>query len=693
MTNEPLELLAPAGSPEVLDAALASGATAVYFGLQKLNARRGATNFTAENLPDIVKKIHGAKAKAYLTLNIQLTNRELGLAFRTLQCASDTGVDAVLVTDPAFLAVRSYFPRLAFHFSTQAAIACSAGVRAAKSLDIQRVVLARECSREEIAAACRQGLEIEIFIQGAHCFSCSGRCLMSSWGGGRSGNRGACTSPCRVRWTNQQGVSANPLSMHDMSLLGDLAAVAETGVCSLKIEGRLKSAQWVSMAVSLYRRALDGAASPEELSAQSQALGNYTGRKLTDGYFQGQCSGLTGDDQGRTAQSCSGTAGTPEPVQDAGYLITVSKDDREAMIWEICHQGTSDSLRIPRQRIANPKRAVSIREILAAIPECFPKKDAENLTVTCQNDEIQDELLPKSCRNTILDFIATYLRNADKKDDGEVRNVTLPAGVREILEHVSRARCANNPLPLIGKATHVRMTLEQFLKPGFYSSSLPKILSVSPKSAAAAGQARRVIVENAQDIAAVALPDVIYEEDIPVLQDFLKRLPAGLAVEINGWDGWQLAKDAGHPMIGGAGLAVLNSLAASFLYSHGCEVVSVSPEIDREQLEELAKHAEVPLAITIYSHPQLMVTRAELPAGFSPEDRACFADARDIRVQAVRIGNMTQLRAVDPMDWRDIRNNIVHAARYIVDLCGSPVVPTETPSRNPNHFNYDRRLR
>ncbi len=132
------ELLAPAGGPDELAAALAAGADAVYFGLKKLNARTGAKNFPPEALQTVVQSIHDAHAKAYLTLNVDLAQRELGLAARTLALAEQAGVDAVLVRDPAILAFIPAFPKLAFHFSTQAAVTTSAGVEAAPSISARR---------------------------------------------------------------------------------------------------------------------------------------------------------------------------------------------------------------------------------------------------------------------------------------------------------------------------------------------------------------------------------------------------------------------------------------------------------------------------------------------------------------------------------------------------------------------------
>ena len=218
-----LELLAPAGDFAALEAALEAGAGAVYFGLKNLNARRGAENFDQEEFVRAVQAAHARGARAYLTLNIDLTERDLGQAARILELARQAGADAVLVRDPALLALRRGWEGEApaeFHFSTQTCMANSADVAAAGELGARRVVLAREMTLAEIAAASAvPGVQTEVFAQGALCFCVSGRCLLSSWGGGRSGNRGTCTSPCRVPWEVEGQPAGTPLSMRDLSAI------------------------------------------------------------------------------------------------------------------------------------------------------------------------------------------------------------------------------------------------------------------------------------------------------------------------------------------------------------------------------------------------------------------------------------------------------------------------------------------
>ena len=203
-----MELLAPAGSPEALTAAVQAGADAVYLGFGPLNARRNAKNFTREELEAGVAYCHLRGVKVYLTLNTLLTNRELPLAAETGAWASDLGIDAVLVQDLGVARLlRRTCPDLPLHASTQMTVHSLDGVRACADLGMTRVVLSRELSADAIADLCaRSPVELEVFGHGALCMCYSGQCFLSAVLGGRSGNRGLCAQPCRLafRWPGEK---------------------------------------------------------------------------------------------------------------------------------------------------------------------------------------------------------------------------------------------------------------------------------------------------------------------------------------------------------------------------------------------------------------------------------------------------------------------------------------------------------
>ncbi len=256
MPAHDLELLAPAGSMDALKAAIANGADAVYLGAAAFGARSTA-GFDESSLKDALRLSHLYRKKIYVTVNILIKERELDDVRRTLSLLSCLGADAVLLQDLGLVKIcREEYPELPIHASTQMALHNASGVRLLQSLGAKRVVLARECGLSEIRLAAQTGMEIEAFCHGALCVSCSGQCLFSSMIGGRSGNRGRCAQPCRLPYT-YQGVTGAWLFPRDLCARDELQAMADAGVYSFKIEGRLKRPEYVAVVTRAYRNALD----------------------------------------------------------------------------------------------------------------------------------------------------------------------------------------------------------------------------------------------------------------------------------------------------------------------------------------------------------------------------------------------------------------------------------------------------
>ena len=281
------ELLAPAGSPEALMAAVQAGADAVYLGLGPFNARRNAKNFTPETLPDQVAYCHQRGAKVYLTLNTLVTDRELPQAAETAAQAARAGVDAILVQDLGVARLlRETCPDVALHASTQMTVHDLDGVKACADLGMTRVVLSRELSASAIRRICEQSpVEVEVFAHGALCMCYSGQCWLSAVLGGRSGNRGLCAQPCRLafRWPGDKGES-RPLSLKDLSLVRQLRELEEMGVACLKLEGRMKRPEYVWVVTSVYAAALREGREPtaEEVRRLEAA---FSRQGFTQGYY------------------------------------------------------------------------------------------------------------------------------------------------------------------------------------------------------------------------------------------------------------------------------------------------------------------------------------------------------------------------------------------------------------------------
>ena len=282
-----LELLAPAGSMESVQAAVQNGASAVYLGYGDFNARRNAKNFTREEAAAAVSYCHLRDTKVHLTLNTLLTDRELPRAAQVAAEISEMGVDAVIVQDLGVARMlRQVAPDVHLHASTQMTVHSLDGVKECADLGMTRAVLSRELSRDQIAYICQNSpIEIEVFGHGALCMCYSGQCYLSSMIGGRSGNRGLCAQPCRLPFAAPGG-TGHDLSLKDLSFVREIGQLKQAGVCSAKIEGRMKRPEYVAAAVSACRRAADGEEVPQALLDQLEAVFSRSG--FTQGYLTGE---------------------------------------------------------------------------------------------------------------------------------------------------------------------------------------------------------------------------------------------------------------------------------------------------------------------------------------------------------------------------------------------------------------------
>lgn len=256
---EKVELLAPAGGMDNLIAAIDAGADAIYIGGTSFGARKQANNPELEELLWGIDYVHLFGKKIYLTVNTLIKEKERREVIDFLRPYYERGIDGVIVQDIGILKeISCYYPDLPLHASTQMSIVDSPGVRLLEELGVERVVPARELSLQEIREIRkRSNIELECFIHGAMCYSYSGQCLFSSILGGRSGNRGLCAQPCRLPFSVNGGKQQDIMSLKDLNTLALLPELIEAGISSFKIEGRMKSPQYVSSVVSIYRKYID----------------------------------------------------------------------------------------------------------------------------------------------------------------------------------------------------------------------------------------------------------------------------------------------------------------------------------------------------------------------------------------------------------------------------------------------------
>ena len=302
-----LELLAPAGDLECLETALHFGADAVYLGGPFLQLRSDAVGLQMEGLARAAETAHRAGAKLYVTVNAFAKHAELAALPDYARALRDLGADGVIAADLGVIAtLRQAAPELPVHVSTQASCCNYAAARVYRDLGVTRVVLAREMTLSEIAAlheALPEGPELEAFVHGAMCMAYSGRCMLSAYMTGRSGNRGACTQPCRWHYTlmeesrpgeyfpvfeDDRGMTI--LSSRDLCAVGFLDQLAAAGVTSFKIEGRMKTPYYVGTVTNVYRRALDALLAGErpDVDALMAELGCVSHRDFSRGFYFGE---------------------------------------------------------------------------------------------------------------------------------------------------------------------------------------------------------------------------------------------------------------------------------------------------------------------------------------------------------------------------------------------------------------------
>lgn len=296
-----MELLAPAGGYDQLQAAVNFGADAVYLAADKFGMRARAANFSLEDLPEAVNVAHDKGVKVHVTVNVMIMQDALDELPEFLASIDASGADALIIGDMgAFALARQYAPSCELHVSTQASVSNSEAAKIWHSLGAKRIVCAREMTLADIAKMRKEipdGLEIETFVHGAQCMAVSGRCLLSSYLTGRSGNQGHCTQPCRWSYTveeekragvhfpiEEDGGNTYIMNAKDLCMIDHLQELADAGVDSIKIEGRNKKAFYVANVVNAYRFALDGG----DIEAAKAELDCISHRPYSTGFYFGE---------------------------------------------------------------------------------------------------------------------------------------------------------------------------------------------------------------------------------------------------------------------------------------------------------------------------------------------------------------------------------------------------------------------
>ncbi len=292
MTRDQFELLAPGGDLDSIKAAIAAGADAIYCGLDRFNARNRATNLTLDNLNGVLTLAHQHNCKIFLTLNVLILESEIPAIVRLLSQLNTTAIDGVIVQDLGLAYIlTNHFPDLDVHASTQLNTHNEGQILFLNQLTASRVNLSRELNINEIKHLAQFGREhdvmMEVFVHGSYCIGFSGICYISSARNGASGNRGRCSQPCREQYETTKTGNSYPLNIKDNSAFGDLEALADAGVYSLKVEGRIKKSHYVYTVVDNWRKQIDRLCDGVELSNDTTELYTVFNRDFSNAFLQG----------------------------------------------------------------------------------------------------------------------------------------------------------------------------------------------------------------------------------------------------------------------------------------------------------------------------------------------------------------------------------------------------------------------
>lgn len=581
------EILAPVGADEQLRAAVRCGADAVYLGTDDFNARRNAENFKGIDLETAIRYCKLRKVKVYVTLNTLIFDKEAEKLYKTVESICRSGADAIIVQDFFTVKViKDICPEMAIHASTQMAVHNVAGAKFLEEKGFSRIVLARELSLSEIKEIRKSvTAELEVFVHGAHCMSTSGNCYLSAMLGERSGNRGLCAQGCRLNWISKHG-REYALSLKDMSYLDTIRELADCGVESFKIEGRMKRPEYVAAAVTSLRNALDGKPYDKE-SLRSV----FSRSGFTDGYLKGE-----------------------RDLNMFGYRQKEDVTSATAVLKELEALYKSD---------IRPIKATA-RFTLKENEPCELELSADGISVTVYGD------VPEIPRNAPLSY-EIALRNLSKLGDTSFYldslcfnndfGLTLSASSvnavrRDAVSRLENAMLENklstktatpdSYLPHHPESPiKIRIRLERFSQ---YSEKFDNaefiilpIDEIIKNKDAISSVSTRIIAE---------LPQLVYPHNEQKVTEMLKEIKAlGITHGATGnIGGIKLLKDTGFAIHGTHGLNITNTASLNAYEELGLYDTALSFELSEKSINQLG--GTIPRGTYIYGYLPIMLLRA-----------------------------------------------------------------------------------
>ena len=598
-----LELLAPAGSMDALKAAVQNGANAVYLGCGSFNARQSAKNFTPQTLVEAVKYCHVRGVQVHLTLNTLVTDRECDDVTTMIRHAAQNNVDAFIVQDLGVVQLcRQIAPHIPIHGSTQMTVHSLPGVLLCAAMGLQRVVLSRELSREEISYICKNSpIEIEVFGHGALCMCYSGQCYLSAVIGGRSGNRGRCAQPCRQSYGYGRWENKYPLSLKDNCLVGYVKELEAMGVASLKLEGRMKRPEYVAMVTAVYRKAIDEGIVTQSMMDALYAAFNRQG--FTDGYYTGKIDkrmfGIRQDtlEDGEFLQAARQSYETGETqLVDLQFRAVVTVDgssltvmDPEGRTCQSIGPMPQRALRVPltgemlAQRVAKtggtPYRCVQVRT-----------RVDPGLTISAA--------AINAMRRDVLNQLTALRARREEKPIRSPKPVPMIRGSRGL------------------PGLTIQVTTREQLTPNLLNTETAMLYVPMHLLMADPNMTLRLVERGRL---AVVLPRVVHDPEMAKLQQDLSTLRQwGVRDALVGNLGLIIpAREAGMRIHGDFGLNVFNSISMNVMKS--LEIVSAVPsfEMTLPQIRDLSK--AVSAELIAYGRLPLMLTENCLIRGRTGE--------------------------------------------------------------------------
>lgn len=702
------ELLAPAGSPEALRAAVANGADAVYLGVDRFNARRSAENFALETLAGACAFAHLRGSRVYLTANIVVLPNEMDEALDLIDAAWVAGVDAVIVQDLGLLrGIRTTLPHVRVHASTQVNAHSSSTVEELASMGAKRVTLSRETSLAEIhtlaGAGRRAGVEVESFVHGALCVCYSGQCLLSSLIGGRSANRGMCAQPCRLTYELIDAVGrvldvpgAHLLSPKDLAGISVLPELIASGVGSLKIEGRMKSAEYVAIVTGVYRAALDRAAAAPD----SYAVRDGEMDVLSEAFSRGFTEAYLSHERGNPMMSYQrpnnrgvlvGRVGSLKGSSALLTLETALSSDDTVEVWTgrgRFAQSVGPLLVEGEVRDNAPAGArvlITLAEPAAVEDRVFRVRNAALLaaaTRTFHDAEVAPVEVAVSAKVVIGEPVSVTVSLPGGESATALGSVvaaarTRPVSAEDVIEHVGRFGgsgftpadwdVAISPGAGVGfsELHRVRRDALDALRDAMLAAwSGRSRVHPTPEPLSAKGgvplrsvvlvasvgdlETGRRCLDAGADLVHVpaevlggeliegvvpVLPRICHDEEEPSM---LARAQAGEPVVASTLGQLRAARQIGAQVETHWSLNVVNAHAVAELAERGASFVWLSPELSAPQVAAVAARAPVPVGVAVAGRQEVMVTEHCVLMAEGECSRACDTCARRAGMHVVR---------------------------------------------------------